>query len=309
MNQYKKQIREWQDLVIKLNESIQKNDFDLSDKLIGECNDIYNHYKECCISDSENMNRSFGELNYMLESNLPYLFKSNKKGLKECTNFVKNDKNLRNSFRFIDSLRNYKGDNDANANTYVMESINLSLCGIDKQNYKKSLNEFAKLLSAYGITKCDLDEETINLYKSCDNIICEKKSISNLNDYSNNINSIVSYITTHKPEIKECKNNIQSISDSLEKNIANLTEDEQGLVMDIIDFKNPMVEKNKEELFNRFKNECLNTIGELLTNSNDDEKNGLESIKTQIESKKYNKQTIVEDIAKLLEIRDILMEK
>jgi hypothetical protein len=43
--------------------------------------------------------------------------------------------------------------------------------------------------------------------------------------------------------------------------------------------------------------------------SNKDEIEGLNSIKEQIESKIYCKETIVQDVAKLLEIKDILNDK
>ena len=59
-----------------------------------------------------------------------------------------------------------------------------------------------------------------------------------------------------------------------------------------------------------FKNECLETISGLISESgSDDDIDGLQAIKEQLEGKEYCKETIVQDIAQLLEIRDVLIEK
>ena len=74
-----------------------------------------------------------------------------------------------------------------------------------------------------------------------------------------------------------------------------------------MDFKKNDNNEKKEKLFNRFKNECLNTINKLISESEGEEKEGLLAIKEQIVDKEYCAETLVKDMAKLLEIRDILM--
>ena len=76
-----------------------------------------------------------------------------------------------------------------------------------------------------------------------------------------------------------------------------------------MDFKQGEKDEKKEKLFNRFKNECLNTINKLISEADSDEKEGLLAIKEQIEEKEYCAETLVKDMAKLLEIRDILMSE
>lgn len=307
MKEYNKYVRKWQDLCIKLNEAMQKDNFDVADHLMEESIEAYNHYKECCSYKKSNRDKTFGELNYMLESELVNMFKGNKKALKECTLLIKEDRNLRNAFRFIDALRKYNCDGDSQG--YVTESLELANNGIDRKTFRESVNKLSDLLSKYEIGSCDLDEEAIKYYKACEKALCEEKKLSNLTEYTNSINTIANYIQNHKQEIKESKKSIEAISEELEKKIANLTEEEQSLVKDIIDFKQPMVEARQEKLFNSFKNECLNTINKLMMEATEEEKDGLNSIKEQLENKTYNKETIVEDIAKLLEIRDVLLEK
>lgn len=307
MKEYNKYVKQWQDLAIQMNEAMQKDDFELADKLLSESTDVYNRYKECSSYPQSNRERSFGELNYMLESELPKLFKKNKKALKECTKLMKEDKNLRSAFRFIDVLRNYNCDGEAR--TYVSESLELAANDINRKTFRESIEKLADLLSKFEIGGYKIDEDTVKYYKDCEKVLFEQKKLTNLTDYTNAINSIASYIENHKAPIVESKESIDSISESLEKKIANLTEEEKTLVQDIIDFKQPMVEAKQEQLFNRFKNECLNIVSELMVEANDEEKEGLNTIKEQLENKMYCKETIVQDIANLLEIRDVLSEK
>jgi hypothetical protein len=307
MKQYNKYVRNWQDIAIKMNEAMQLDDFDLADRLLKESIDVYNQYKECCSYPKSNSRRSFGELNYMLESELPNLFKKNKKGLKELTNLIKEDKNLRSAFRFIDALRNYNCDGDSHC--YVNESLNLASSDINRKTFRESVEKLANLLSKYEIGGYNIDEETLKYFKACDKVLLETKRLTNLTDYTNSINTISSYIEEHKAPVVESKKSIETISEELEKKIANLTEDEQMMVQDIIDSKKPMVEARQEELFNRFKNECLHTVETLMKEASKEDVEGLNSIKEQLENKAYCKETIVQDIANLLEIRDVLADQ
>lgn len=305
MKEYNKYVRQWQDIAIKMNEAMQKDNFGLADKLLNESIEAYNHYKKCCSYPKSNREKTFGELNYMLESELTNLFKNNKKALKECTILMKEDKNLRSAFRFIDAMRKYNCE--GNANNYVTES--LELADIDKKTFKESVQRLADLLSKYEIGGQSIDEESVKYFKACEKALCEEKKLTNLTDYTNSVNTIASYIEAHKAPVNESKKTIQAISEELEKKIANLTEEEQSLVKDIIDFKQPMVETRQEQLFNRFKNECLSTVSKLMSEANEDDRDGLNAIKERLENKSYCKETIVQDIANLLEIRDVLLEK
>jgi phage host-nuclease inhibitor protein Gam len=308
MKDYNKYIKKWQDLTIKMNEAIQKDNFELADKLLKESTDAYSRYKECCEYPSSNREKTFGELNYMFESELPRLYKENRKALKECTNFVLSDNNLRSQFNFLDSLRNYNCEGDSAR--YVTESVKLASEKINRKSLRESIKKYADLLSKYEIGGYTLDEDTVKFYKDCERVLCEQKNLSNLTNYTNSINSIASYIENHKAPVVESKDKVKTMSEELNKKIANLSEEEQSLVKDIIDFKAPMVETKREKLFNSLKNGCLSTIGKLKNESkNSEEVEGLNAIKEQIEGKIYCKETIVQDVAKLLEIRDILNDR
>jgi hypothetical protein len=79
-----------------------------------------------------------------------------------------------------------------------------------------------------------------------------------------------------------------------------------SFVQQITDFRSPIAEQRKEKLFNKLKEDCLTAITSMLKeDSNNEELKGLSS---QFNEMVFDKNNIVKDIAKLLEIRDILMD-
>ena len=71
-----------------------------------------------------------------------------------------------------------------------------------------------------------------------------------------------------------------------------------------------MVEERHQKVFNRFKNECLEQIKTLKeTISDKGELEGLERLEEDIEKRTYCKETVISDLAKLLEVRDILLDR
>ena len=81
------------------------------------------------------------------------------------------------------------------------------------------------------------------------------------------------------------------------------------MVYDIMDHKSKDASSKREKLYNKFKNECIDTINKLLESVSNEDKEGLLSIKEQLLKQSFSEETIVQDIAKLLEIRDVLMSE
>lgn len=303
MKEFSKYVKQWQETSIKLNEAMQKDDFKTADKLIKESVELYNKYKSASQLPEQNKDKSFGELNYMLETQL---HTKDKNFIKECMNYVKNDPNLLYQFRFIDSLRNYSCN--GNAKDYVNEALNMAKENINKKTLKESVKNFSNFLALKEIGNETIKEEDVRFYKNCNKLISENKKMGNLSDYTNTLNEVAEYVEKHKKNSNT--QDVDKLTEDLSQKIANLSEESQSLVKDIIDFKNPMVEQNQKNVFNRFKNECLNQINVLKETITDQtELNGLESLKEDIEKRVYCKETIVKDLATLLEIRDILLEK
>ena len=129
-----------------------------------------------------------------------------------------------------------------------------------------------------------------------------------MNYINENLNNVASYTEKNYNFISEEKNNVfEDITKFDEKYNKLLNEEEKDFVKEIMSFKNNDNDKKKEILFNKFKNECLNIINNLISESNDEDKYGLLEIKEQINNKQFCIDTLVKDMAKLLEIRDVLL--
>lgn len=295
---YEEYVGQWQRNAIRINEAMQKGDFELTDKLMKESADIYEKFKAISMLPEQYKGMSFGELNHIVENQLL----DNKEVLDECIKQIKGDSNLLSQFRFINSLRNYNCE--GKAVEYVTEALNMAIEKIDRKTIKESTEKFSEVLADNDVENVKINEDEVKFYKNCAKLLSERKKMSNLSDYTNTLNEVADYVEKHKRE------NIDEMVQKLSDKMSQLTEDSRELVKDIINFKAPMVEERHKKILDKFKNECLSGIKKLKEETTDPkELQKLDGIKEMIESKEYCKETIVEDLAKMLEIRDILLEK
>ena len=119
--------------------------------------------------------------------------------------------------------------------------------------------------------------------------------------------NVCKYMEKHKNDtVKDGKTISEMIEEIENKLKTNLNESEISFVQQITDFKSPIAEKRKEQLFNKLREDCISAVDSLLKENSSDE---LNAINSQLKEMKFNKDNIVGDIAKLLEIRDILLDK
>ena len=119
--------------------------------------------------------------------------------------------------------------------------------------------------------------------------------------------TVCQYMENHKNDvIKENKNIDDLISEFEDKMKTNLNESEMSFVQQITDFRSPIAEQRKEKLFNKLKEDCLTAITSMLKEDSNNEE--LKGLSNQLNEMVFDKNNIVKDIAKLLEIRDILMD-
>lgn len=297
-----------------MSESLKRKNFsgyevvrDMLDETIEE----YKAQQQLC----EQMNtNNFGVLNHLFEEALPTLLKTNKKAVKNVIKTIKEDKNLLSQFNFYNSLktqyvnekRNIMGD-AYNTLDFISEDASKKL---DRKTLLESNKKLKKVMMANNIIPVStINEEDMSLYKNGNIILTKEKKPSNLVALSEAYDKVAEYMDKHNAKnINEDKKNPLSLIGDYEKQLKNnLSESEISFVKQITDFKTPLIETRKEKIFNKFKNECIEKINEMI--NADKENIELKALKEQLESQKYNNETIVKDIAKLLEIRDILMEE
>ncbi len=301
-----KYILEWKDAFDKALTAMENKDFELYDKLMEKANIAYENYKEDSRMTYECKN--FGISNYIFESILPSLFMTNKKAVKEFINTIKEDKNLLTQFQFYKTLEKYS--NELDSNSYINESLSFVHDNINLKTIKESNLKLGSIISKYGIKPTELiSEDKIKFFEDCDFLFKNKKKLTNLSEVNLRIKNISESIKNNVSINESKKDCMKLIEDFERKYNSLLNEDEKSFVKEIMDAKSGSNETKKANLFNKFKNECISIIDSMIKESSEDDKDGLNAIKSQITEKTYCSENLVSDIAKFLEIRDILKEK
>lgn len=306
MDEKQKYFQIWEAAVEKARNAIEQGGIEAAEKYVQEMDDAFERYKEACNFEDSMVNSQFATLNTTLESVLPKLMVKNKKALKECVKMIKEDKNLSAQFRFCNSLRNFNCDTDAK--DYINESLNLVSKDIDYKTLKESNRKFAKFLINNNIKPSnDINENDMNFAKSCDYLLTHKKTLNNLNEFTNNIKKVSDYIVENK-KVNENKIDVLSMAEQVEKKLNSLNESERALVNDIMMANTSVAESRRQNLFNKIKNECIEKINKMISENDGSEKERLLNLKETIMLKEYDKNNIVGDIAKLLEIGAVLSD-
>ena len=307
-NKYQKEFSNYIEI---MNEALKRNDFkayNVAKSMLEET--IEDSKQEEALLAEMNTN-NFGILNHIFEQQLPTLIKSNKKAVRDVIKTIKEDKNLLGQFNFYNVVKNqYKGDtaNLIEAKEALEKLAEISVKGIDQKTVKESNKKLRKVMLENNVVPTEfVDEENKQLYESGHVILTRKKTTANMIPLIESYHNVCQYMENHKNDaVKESKNPDELIREFEEKLKNNLNESEISFVQQITDFRTPIAEQRKEKLFNKFKNECLEKINAML--KEDAENSGLIDLNKQINEMTFDKNNIVKDIAKLLEIRDILMD-
>ena len=307
-NRYKEEFSNYINI---MKEALDRENFDAYDtakemleESISECR----HKKEL---EAELKTNNFGILNHIFEERLPELFKTNKKAVRAVIKTIKEDNNLSSEFNYYNAIKQYKGKvcEVIEPETMAQKLNEAIVATINKDTVLKSNRKLSRVMRENHIVPNDfVDAEMKKLYESGHNILTKKYGISNVVTIAESTKNICDYMDKHRNDIiKESIDPEKLIRNFEDKLRETLTESEMSFVKEITDWRSPIAEQRKEKLFNKFKNECIEKVDEML--KEDVGNIELESLKKQLEEQKFNKESIVQDIAKLLEIRDILLDK
>lgn len=301
---------EFSNYITIMSEALQKDDYKAYEyvkQMLDEAIEDHKHEQELM---NEMNTTNFGVLNHIFESELPTLIKTNKKAVKNVINTIKEDKNLKSQFSFYNVLKEkYNGKvADTAKSKEVLETLAKIVCeNIDPKTVKASNRKLRKVMIESGVKPSDfVDEDSMKLYENGNVILTTKRNSDNTIELIESYNEVCKWMDAHKEDKKTGKDADELIREFEEKLKENLTESEISFVQQITDWRSPIAEQRKEKLFNKFKNECLEKINDML--KEDAENVELKGLSEQLSEMKFDKNNIVKDIAKLLEIRDILMD-
>lgn len=301
----------YQDYINIMSEALQKDDYKAYEyvkDMLDEAIEDSKHEKELM---NEMNTTNFGVLNHIFENELPTLIKTNKKAVRNVIKTIKEDKNLRSQFNFYNVIKEQYNTNHANmiSSKDALENLAKIVCeDIDLKTVKASNKKLRDVMFESGVKPTEfVDDESRKLYENGNIILTTKRTTNNMIPLVESYDAVCKWMDAHKSDkINEGKTPDEMIREFEEKLKDNLNESEMSFVQQITDWRSPIAEQRKEKLFNKFKNECINKINEML--KEDAENVELKGLSDQINEMSFNKETIVKDIAKLLEIRDILMD-
>ena len=301
--------KEFSNYINIMSEALKREDFkayeytkSMLDECIEEC-------KEEKALMNEMKTSNFGVLNHIFESQLPTLLKVNKKAVRDVVKAIREDVNLRSEFNFYNVIKNqYNSDLSSKIGAEVMlnEIADVIINNINQDTVIDSNKKLRKIMEDNNVIPIDyIDDESRKLYESGHILLTNKKKASNMIALMESQKSVCEYMENHKVINDAKKKDVGSLIEEFENKLkTNLNESEMSFVKQITDFKSPIAEQRKEKLFNKFKNECVEKLNKMLKEDKNNE--SLKSLSKQIGEMKYNNESIVGDIAKLLEIRDIL---
>ncbi len=307
-NRYKKEMLNYLQI---MNEALTKDDFEVFEEAKGLLEETVDERKNECSLIREMDTTNFGILNHIFEEALPSLLKSNKKAVRAVIKTIKEDKNLMAEFNFYNLVNSYNSKISEIASPEdVFKTITENVLNkINKKGIVESNKKLKKVMFENNIIPIShVNKDDMNLYEAGHYILSKTPTMTNVYEMYSNKNDILKYMESRKDLVVEEKVSpeklIRDFEDSLKEK---LTESEISFVQQITDFRSPIAEQRKEKLFNKFKNECIDKVNEMLKENSDN--NDLKALKKQLEEQKFNNDTIVKDMAKLLEIRDILLDK
>ena len=296
-----------------MNEALKRDDFKAYDTVKSMLDEVVCDMKESKSLRNELNTCNFGILNHIFEQELPRLIKTNKKAVRDVLKLIKEDKTLSSEFKYYNTIKNINetisslDDRNVNVESLVKEYADSMRKSMNLNESLKSNKKFRKTLIENNVIPSEhISDEMKTFYKASTRLLENAQSIKNAASYNDDLDTVVGYARRHKKDAVSKVNPIDEISNYESSLKDKLTESEMSFVKSITDFKTPIAEQRKERLFNKFKNECISKIDEMLSKEPKNEE--LSSLRKQIEEQKFNKNSIVKDIAKLLEIRDILMD-
>lgn len=259
---------------------------------------------------------SIPELKQVYESISDKLYATDcgKKLLSKYIKLVAENKTVRTEYAIVNGI--YAPMDVMDAPMYLSELFDIH--GKRDKEYNEKKGQVADLLKecidTVNMSSSDLEniinESKNDVNRSIEYLLSVKRTASNVNDRVKsmkllegkvNDSNIVNESIVDSRTASELINDLSNITDGLE-------EWQKRVVNDIS--KYILENKTKEDLFNDYKAECINTINESINNTEDGNFETVSQLKgmvSQLSEKKYNKETVNEDLFMLSELRQTLI--
>ncbi len=240
--------------------------------------------------------------NIVIESTI----KKDDKGKKLFSKFlktIKENETLKNQYLIYSNLQNTKFDDKTEAIEFIKENISL-LKGLDVEHINKGNEFFLKVLKGYKIVK-----ENQEFYNKVSFLVNTKKTPSNIKKVNESINHIVR-VMLEKEETEEVVTESIDLPPSVLTKLAvnkfnskysDITESEKEIIKTVLNGS----DEDKENVFNKLKKECINTIDSKLNESTDlDLKDKLLKVKDKLLNTNYSLENFKTDMGKIYDLNE-----
>ena len=259
---------------------------------------------------------SIPELKQVYESISDKLYATDggKKLLSKYIKLVTENKTMQTEYVIVNGI--YSPIDVMDTPMYIVELFDIH--GKRDKEYKAKKGQVSDLLkecidmvnmSSYDLENI-INESKNDVNSSIEYLLSVKRTASNVNDRVKSMKllegkvndaNIVNESIVDNRKASELVNDLSNITDGLE-------EWQKRVVNDIS--KYILENKTKEDLFNDYKEECISTINESINNTEDGNFETVSQLKgmvSQLSEKKYNKETVNEDLFMLSELRQTLI--
>jgi len=188
----------------------------------------------------------------------------------------------------------------------------------DRAYDHKELNEgkvalskiVSKTINEVGITSEEVNSllnEKKELHESIEFLINNSKNVSRLNESIKKLQIISEEISKNECQTieksnKELMNDLNNLMESSEH-----TSWENRVIKDLA--LSNLSNGSKEELFEQYKNDCISKIDSICEDKGVSEASRFFAMKEQLNEKKFNEETLVDDLLKLSELNETLISE
>lgn len=283
-------------------------DRELSNKLFDKLKDIENSDKHRDVS-IYGENRNFGIIYNIFENNSEQLFKTKngRNAIKEIVTLIKENKVLRTEHTVYNLFKNIEEtlNKQVGIEGYVKKLVE-AIKPIPKSVIIENNNKIISLFRKYNLNeKINIDDNLRHVYESIEFLLMHTPDLYNIKAYIKAENVIEENLKENvvSSKLNEDINIDETLVDLTNKYKYSLNEDEQK-VIDLLSEN-----KDKEQIYNNYKLKIIENIDNIMKScDNYTIKESLNEVVDTINNMKFSKQTVVDDIIKLMKIEDKLNE-
>ena len=271
-------------------------------------NDNFELYLNSVGAEAGNMalfgeNYNFGIIYNVIEGNSNLIYEDKKRGPKvyrALVNEIRSNKQLKEQFDVYNAL--VRPVNVTDARAYVNEVFAL-VEDLNRSEVRDANRKLIGIMQKGQLDEMiDIPDEMIDLYENIEFVLFNKNKINRLQGVITAKDGIVEYVEKNNVTASEDKPNYeQQLSEMINKYDAELNEDEKALIEQVS-------KGNGETMFNEAKDTVISAINDNLNAYNGEDRKELENILEQMKSKIYNENTVLQDIAKMTEVMNIVNE-